>query len=81
MGAVPWSMTLQSARDTIELWTNVISRKRGTKVSTRYISRLETTTGIPHSLHVSLQEAAKLLKESYKRYYELKAVAFELRES
>ena len=41
MGEVPWSMTLQSARDNIELWSNVVSRKKGTKVSTKHISRLE----------------------------------------
>ena len=81
MGEVPWSMTLQETRDTIELWTNVISRKNGTKVSTRYISRLEKITKIPHALQVTLQEAAKRLEESYKRYYNLKTIAWELRES
>ena len=81
MGEVPWSMTLQSARDEIELWTNVVSRKRGTKVSTRFISRLEKTVGISHSLQISMQEANTRLQESYKRYYELKLVAQELRES
>ena len=81
MGEVPWSMTLQSARDEIELWNNVMSRKRGTRVSTRYISRLEKRVGIFHSLQVSLQVASTRLQESYKRYYELKSVAQELRES
>ena len=81
MGEVPWSMTLQSARDNIELWNNVVSRKRGTKVSTRFISRLEKATNTPHSLQVTLQEATTRLKECYQRYYELKAVAHELRES
>ena len=81
MGEVPWSMTLQAARDTIELWSNMVSRKRGTKVSTRYISRLEKTTGINHALQINLQEASTRLTESYKRYYELKLIAHELRES
>ena len=48
MGEVPWSMTLQAARDNIELWTNVVSQKRGTKVSTKFISRLEKATNTPH---------------------------------
>ena len=81
MGEVPWSMTLQSARDNIELWSNIVSRKKGTKVSTKYISRLEKTTSNFHSCQVSMQEAYDRLKESYKRFYELKTVAFELRES
>ena len=81
MGEVPWSMTLQSARDEIELWTAVVSRKRGNKVSTKYISRLEKKTSTPHSCQIHLQQASERLQESYKRYYELKAGAWELRES
>ena len=41
MGEVPWSITLQSAWDLIQLWSNVVSRKKGTKVRTKFISRLE----------------------------------------
>ena len=30
-GEVPWSKTLQKARDEIELWNNEVSRKKGIK--------------------------------------------------
>ena len=81
MGEVPWSMTLQRARDEIELWLNVVVRKRGSKVNTKYISRLERKVGIFHTLQHSLQDASDRLQEGYTRYYELKAIASELRES
>lgn len=81
MGEVPWSATLQLARTEIELWLNVVSRKKGTKVSTKYITRLENYVGIPHALQITLQQAIDNLKDSYGRYYELKKQATQLRES
>ena len=47
MGEVPWSKTLQAAMDTITLWKVVLSRNKGTRVSTRYIRRLKKTFHIP----------------------------------
>ena len=32
MGEVPWSMTLQTARSEIQLWSNVVSRKKGIRL-------------------------------------------------
>ena len=81
MGEVPWSMTIQHARDEIELWLNVVTRKKGGRVDTKRVSRMEKKVGIFHSLQFSLQEASDRLRDSYKRYYELKAIAQELRES
>ncbi len=81
MGEVPWSRTIQIARDEISLWKAVVLRKRGKKINTRLISRLEKRTSTSHSLHITLGEAEIRLKESYKSYYELKKDANSLRES
>ena len=80
MGEVPWSRTLQFSRTKIHLWTVVQSQKKGTKVSTRFISRLEKQAKITNSLQHTLPEIMTLLCEEYKRYYELKKIAHQLRE-
>lgn len=80
-GEVPWSRTLQNAMDHIALWKAVISRKSGTRVSTRFISRLEKAVKTPNSLKISKKEAKDKLTQAYKRYYELKKDADELRDS
>ena len=50
MGEVPWSATLMTAMDTIALWKVVVSRKRGARVSTRFLSPLEKKVDHPRSL-------------------------------
>ena len=37
LGEVPWSKTLQAARDSISLWQRVLSRVNGIRISTRLI--------------------------------------------
>lgn len=81
MGEVPWSLTLQACRDEITLWHAVMSRKKGTKVSTRFITRLEKRTKTRNSLQYTLQETSKILTETYRRYYALRKDAHNLRDS
>ena len=81
MGEVPWSCTLQEAMDTIQLWRVVLSRKKGTRVSTRFITRLESRVDIINSLHHHINEVKDLLVAALKRYYELKKDTHNLRES
>lgn len=81
MGEVPWSRVLQESMDTIKLWSVVLSRKKGTRVSTRYISRLEQKVHIKDSLQHPLPQVTRLLTQAYHRYYELKKNAAQLRES
>ena len=81
MGEVPWSRTLQKARDGIWLWKTVLSHKRGAHVSTRLISRLERRVKEQYSLQFSREEVELKLKESFHCYYELKKIAHSLRES
>ena len=81
MGGIPWSRTLQLAMDTICLWKAVLSRKQGTRVSTRFITRLEKQVNIRNSPHCSLIKASDNLHEAYKKYYALKKDADQLRET
>ena len=66
--------------DDIGLWKVVFSRKRGTRVSTCYISRLETRASVTNSLHNSLAKTNEYLKDASARYYTLKKDADDLRE-
>ena len=70
-----------TAMDTIALWKAVVSRKHGTRVSTRFITRLENKADIKRSLRCSLAKALQNLKEAYQRYYSLKKDADDLRKS
>ena len=81
MGKVPWSRTLQSTRAEIQLWKAVASWKRGTRVNTRYITRLEKAADITNLLQRTLAEVEQILRESYQRYYALKQDAGSLRET
>ena len=80
-GEVPWSRTIRAAMDAIQLWKTVYSRKHGTRVSTRFISRLEQKKSIQNSLRHTKQEVKEHLNQAYRRYYALKKNALHLRET
>ena len=67
--------------DTNQLWRTVLSRKNGTRVSTRFISRLERRNSIINSLHYTKQQVKLNLNQAYKKYYVLKKDAANLRET
>ena len=79
MGEVPWSRTLQTSMDCIQLRRTVLSRKSGTRVSTRFISRLEGRNNITNSLRYTKVQVKTKLNLAYKNYYELKKNASQLR--
>lgn len=81
MGKVPWSRTLQHVMDESALCKAVVLQKEGTRVSTRFITRLEKAASIKNSLKNTFIESSKLLKEACQRYYTLKKDADDLRES
>ena len=81
MGKVPCSRTLQHVMDEIALCKAVVLQKEGTRVSTRFITRLEKAASIRNSLKNTFIESSKLLKEACQRYYTLKKDADDLRES
>ncbi len=66
MREVPWSQTLGKAMDVIALWKSVVSRKKGVRVSKRFISRLERAADNPNSLRVTLAQAEQNLEDAFK---------------
>ena len=81
MGKVTWSRTLQQAMDEIDIWKVVLSRKQGTRVSTRCISRLEKRVSVKNSLRNIIAQTNENLKDACARYYALKKDVDDLRES
>ena len=81
MGEVPWRRILQESMDTILLWRVILPRKKGTRVSTRYINRLERLVNIHNSLHPSTTQVKIYLTNAYLRYYDFKEDHLKLRKS
>ena len=67
--------------DTVLLWSKILSRKNGVRVSTKLISRLEKKALIKNSLSYSKEIVKERLKESYQKYYKLRKETVYLRES
>jgi hypothetical protein len=79
MGGVPYSVELNKARQTIELWKSIISWKRGRKVNSKYIRRLEKKVGLQGSRRVTMNEAKAANALAYTVYWDIKRKAQELR--
>ena len=67
VGGKTWSLKLQKARRTINLWKLVIQRLKGCNVHARTIIRARKRVNIKKSL-VSLEEAETLLHKAFKHY-------------
>ena len=61
MRKVPWSRLLQESMDPILICRVILSRKKGARVSTRYITRLEIRVIIHKSLHPSIVQVKNYL--------------------
>ena len=72
MGGVEYSPKMQHQRDRISLWTAVLSRKRGNKVSTKLITRLEKRIDISNSLSYTLNQIKQELTDAFQKYKEIK---------
>jgi hypothetical protein len=49
MGGIPWSPKLQGFRNAIELWSMILRKRKGIKVSNTWIRRFMAETGIWNS--------------------------------
>ena len=58
--------------DEIDLWKVVLYRKRGTHVSTHYISRLKKSVYVKNSIYNSLVETNEHLRDACAKYHALK---------
>ena len=81
MGAIPSSEETTIAGLTIRLWTYVIRKKTGCKVSSRLIQRTAAECGVENPMQISVEQAVANRAAAWKAYYEAASMAYELRES
>ena len=81
MGAIPLSDETTVAGLTIRLWTYVIRKKTGCKVSSRLIQRTATECGIEQPMSTSIGDAITKRATAWKGYYSAASMADELREA
>ena len=80
MGAVPWSPTIQAARDKVQYIKLTLRRKKGRNVGARFLMRLSKKVGLNYC-HTSITKLAKKLYEALQDYKRKKKEAHNLRES
>jgi hypothetical protein len=71
MGNIPWSPSLQQARDNIYLWSLLLKKSKGVQVSNRLIRRTikkVSPTSEANLFHLSENEIIESLKDAYKDY-------------
>jgi hypothetical protein len=81
MGKVPYSPELAAASSLIELWKAIISWKMGRKHNMKHIQRLEIKNKLTGCRDTTLEEAKRHRSNAYKKYWEIKKQAKELRQS
>ena len=74
-GEVPWSPKLQSYRDSIELWSMIVRKRLGVKVSNRRIRRFIKKTRTENTEQATTELAIEMLKKSHREYKEAKKKA------
>ena len=67
MGGVPWSPKLQVFRDTIWMWSLIIRKLQGRKISARLIFRLKKELNIEDT-QCSIEEATNKYKIAMKEH-------------
>ena len=68
MGGVPWSPKLQGFRNAIELWSMILRKRKGVKVSNTRIRRFMAKTGVWHAFSVDDEEAEHNVKIAHRNY-------------
>ena len=71
-GSIPYTPELATAGKTIQLWNNVIRKKKGQKISTRYINRLAKKVGISKPTDLTLIDCEKERNLASRSYRKLK---------
>ena len=67
-GNVPWSPKLQKFRNTIEIWTLLLKKKKGTKISNRKLRRRLQQSDITGASSKTIPEIEDSLHEAYRQY-------------
>lgn len=79
-GNVPFSPLVDTAAKNIYLWSLLLSKLRGTKVSSSLIKRLAKKCEITIDMSLSYEEVRQLRNQAIKRYKQLKPNAKQHRE-
>ena len=80
MGAVPYSPKFRKLRATIRLWEKALIRKKGARVDTRYLKRLEKKAGETNLMKHSIEVMKRKLKSAIQKYKLFKPKAEEERD-
>ncbi len=80
MGGVPWSPKLQGFRDAIELWSMILRKHKGVKVSITRIRRYMAKTGVWDAFESDVTGAAHRLKTAHSKYRTAKQQAISWRD-
>jgi len=71
-GRVPYSPELSQAEKEINVWNNVLRKKRGCNISSTYIKRIAKKSNILHPMSLSIENCAKERQLASKKYKKLK---------
>jgi hypothetical protein len=75
MGGVPWSPKLQGFRNSIELWSMILRKRKGVKVSNTRIRRFMAKTGVWNAFLADATGAEMSLKTAHRQYRAAKTEA------
>ena len=80
-GQVPYSPEINEAGNVINVWNNIIRKKKGCNISSTYIKRISKKVGISININqLSLEECQQERKLATKKYRHLKKSAKQSRE-
>ena len=80
-GGRPWSPRLQRYRDTIEVWSLILKKRKKIHTYSSVIRRLIHKLGLQEALKLTLNEVEQKLEEARKDYWEARKHAVKWREN
>ena len=71
-GKVPYSPELNRVGKEINVWNNVLRKKRGCNISSTYIKRIAKKSDISHPMSLTIEDCIKERQSASRRYKKLK---------
>jgi len=71
-GKVPYSPELSRVGKEINVWNNVLRKKRGCNISSTYIKRIAKKSDISHPMSLTIEDCIKERQSASRRYKKLK---------
>ena len=79
-GAIDYSPTIQLQRDSLRFWKLILKRRKGQKIDTKYLSRLERRLNLSHTFQTPLNVIHQNIKDAHRQYAILKKTHSSLRD-